>query len=190
MTAALARQLQHSVPADRSQARPLADEAVRIARTLDDPAALASCMLAQHDTLWTPGTGTARAAIAAEIAGLAKQANDQERLAQALLLLATAQLEDGSPAFRAALAEFAYLTQRLRQPRHDYLLRTRQAALALLDGDIDTGERLSPRLPFWASRLARVTPATYACPNGSKLSAPATSRQNCVTWRRRRCAGG
>ena len=143
VTAALARQLQHSVPADRSQARPLADEAVRIARTLDDPAALASCMLAQHDTLWTPGTGTARAAIAAEIAGLAKQANDQERLAQALLLLATAQLEDGSPAFRAALAEYAYLTQRLRQPRHDYLLRTRQAALALLDGDIDTGERLS-----------------------------------------------
>ena len=143
VTAALARQLQHSVPADRPQARPLADEAVRIARTLDDPAALASCMLAQHDTLWTPGTGTARAAIAAEIAGLAKQANDRERLAQALLLLATAQLEEGSPAFRAALAEYAYLTQRLRQPRHDYLLRTRQAALALLDGDIDTGERLS-----------------------------------------------
>jgi hypothetical protein len=143
VTAALARQLQHSVPVDRPQARPLADEAVRIARALDDPATLASCMLAQHDTLWTPGTGTARAAIAAEIADLAKQAGDQERLAQALLLLATAQLEDGSPAFRATLAEYAYLTQRLRQPRHDYLLRTRQAALALLDGDIDTGERLS-----------------------------------------------
>jgi hypothetical protein len=78
-------------------------------------------MLAQHDTLWTLGTGTARAAIAAEIADLARQANDQERLAQALLLLATAQLEDASPAFRATLAEYAYLTERLRQPRHDYL---------------------------------------------------------------------
>ena len=143
VTAALARQLQHSVQADRPRARPLADEAVRIARTLDDPATLASCMLAQHDTLWTPGTGTARAAIAAEIAALAKQANDQERLAQALLLLATARLEDASPAFRATLAEYAYLTERLRQPRQDYLLRTRQAALALLDGDIETGERLS-----------------------------------------------
>ena len=143
VTAALARQLQHSVPADRPQARPLADRAVGIARTLDDPATLASCMLAQHDALWTPGTATARAAIAAEIAGLAKQANDQEGHAQALLLLATAQLENASPAFRATLAEYAYLTERLRQPRHDYLLRTRQAALALLDGDIETGERLS-----------------------------------------------
>jgi hypothetical protein len=85
VTAALARQLQHSVPVDRPQARPLADQAVRIARTLHDPATLASCMLAQHDILWTPGTATARAAIAAEIADLAKQANDQERHAQALL---------------------------------------------------------------------------------------------------------
>ena len=143
VTAALARQLQHSVPADRPRASPLADEAVRIARTLDDPATLAGCLLAQHDTRWTPGTATARAEIAAEIATLARRANDPERHAQALLLSATAQLENASPAFRATLAEYADLTGRLRQPRHDYLLRTRQAALALLDGDIDTGDRLS-----------------------------------------------
>jgi hypothetical protein len=143
VTAALARQLQHSVPADRPQAQPLADEAVTIARTLNDPGTLASCLLAQHDTRWTPGTATAREAIAAEIADLAKQAEDPERQAQALLLSATAQLENGSPAFRATLAQYAHLTEQLRQPRHDYLLRTRQAALALLDGDIDAGERLS-----------------------------------------------
>ncbi|GAA1004007.1 AAA family ATPase [Acrocarpospora pleiomorpha] len=143
VTAALARQLQHSVPADRPRARPLAENAVAIARTLDDPATLASCLLAHHDTLWTPGTATDRAAISAEIAGLAGQAGDQERHAQALLLLATAQLESASAAFRATLAEYRHHTGRLRQPRHDYLLRTRQAALALLDGDIDTGERLS-----------------------------------------------
>jgi tetratricopeptide (TPR) repeat protein len=143
VTAALARQLQHSVPADRPRARPLADKAVSIARTLDDPETLASCLLAQHDVLWTPGTAGARATIAAMIMDLAKKTNDQERQAQALLLSATAQLEDASPAFRASLAEFAYLTQQLHQPRHDYLLRTREAALALLDGDIATGERLS-----------------------------------------------
>lgn len=143
VTAALARQLQHSVPADRPRARPLADRAVGIARALDDPATLAGCLLAQHDTRWTPGTADARAAIASEIAGLARRAGDPEREAQALLLTATAQLESGSPAFRATLAEYAYRTERLRQPRHDYLLRTRQAALALLDGDIEAGERLS-----------------------------------------------
>ena len=60
-----------------------------------------------------------------------------------MLLAATADLELGSPGFRATLAEFSYVTERLRQPRHDYVLRTRQAALALLDGDIETGDRLS-----------------------------------------------
>jgi hypothetical protein len=143
VTGALARQLQHSVPADRPQARPLAARAVTIARTLDDPATLASSLLAQHDTLWTPGTATARAAIAVEIADLARRAGDQERYAQALLLSATAQLENASAAFRATFTEYAHVTQRLRQPRHDYLLHTRRAALALLEGDIATGERLS-----------------------------------------------
>src|SRR4029453_2292943 len=35
------------------------------------------------------------------------------------------------------------VTERLRQPRHDYLLLTRRAALALLHLDIDGGDRLS-----------------------------------------------
>jgi hypothetical protein len=143
VTAALARQLQHSVPTDRPRAGPLAEDAVAIARRIGDPATLASCLLAQHDTLWTPGTAARRAAIANEIAELATRTHDPERRAQALLLSASAQLESGSAGFRATLAEFQYATERLRQPRHDYVLRTRQAALALLDGDLDAGERLS-----------------------------------------------
>jgi hypothetical protein len=143
VTAALARQLQHSVPADRPRARPLADEAVAIARGLDDPATLASCLLAQHDTRWSAGTATDRVAIAAEIAELAVRAADPERHAQALLLTASAHLENSSAAFRAVFSEYRYVTEQLHQPRHDYLLRTRLAALALLDGDLDAGERLS-----------------------------------------------
>jgi hypothetical protein len=41
------------------------------------------------------------------------------------------------------MTEYGYVTERLRQPRHDYLLQTRRAALALLHGDIDGGDRLS-----------------------------------------------
>ncbi|XVU25302.1 ATP-binding protein [Actinoplanes sp. CA-054009] len=142
VTAALARQLQHSVPGERHRAGPYAERAVAIARRLGDPATLARCLLARHDTLWTPGTGAERAGIAAEIAYAARQAGDDERHAQALLLSANAHLENGSAAFRAAFAEYAYVTERLRQPRHDYFLRIRRAALALLDGDLDGGERL------------------------------------------------
>lgn len=143
VTAALARQLQHSVPQDRPRARPLAEEAVALARAVGNPVTLASCLLAHHDVLWTAGTARQRERIAGEIGGLAGRAGDSERQAQALLLTATAQLENGSPAFRATLAEYGYVTERLREPRHDYLLRTRQAALALLDGDIEAGDRLS-----------------------------------------------
>ena len=107
VTAALARQLQHSVPADRPRARPLADEAVARARRLDDPATLASCLLAQHDSLWTPGTAVRRVEIAREITALTRASGDREALAQALLLTATAQLESGSPAFRATFREYA-----------------------------------------------------------------------------------
>ncbi len=145
VTAALARQLQHSVPADRPRAEPLARRAVDIARALTDPDALGSSLLARHDVLWTPGTAAERAEIAAEINGLAGAKGDIERQAQALLLLATAQLELGSPAFRVTLATFEGLSRRLRQPRHDYLVLTRRAAVAILDGDIDAGDRLSER---------------------------------------------
>jgi tetratricopeptide (TPR) repeat protein len=143
--AALARQLQHSIPADRPRAGPLAERAVAIARTLDDPAPLATCLLAHHDVLWTAGTAIRRAAIAREIAELAKRAGDPERRAQGLLLTASAQLESGWSGFRATATEYEHVTRQLRQPRHDYLLQTRLAALALLDGDIDAGDRLSAR---------------------------------------------
>nr|BFE67141.1 hypothetical protein GCM10020092_004420 [Actinoplanes digitatis] len=143
VTAAIARQLQHSVSVDRRQAGPLAERAVAIARGLDDPATLANCLLAQHDTLWTVGTAGPRQAIATEIAELARRTGDSERHAQALLLTATAELESGSAAFRATLSQYRYITERLRQPRQTYNLRIREAALALLDGDIDLGERLA-----------------------------------------------
>ena len=103
VTAALARQLQHSVPADRPRAGPLAEEAVALARDLDDVGTLASCLLAQHDSLWTPGTAVRRVEIAREITALTRTTGDREALAQGLLLTANAQLESGSPEFRATL---------------------------------------------------------------------------------------
>jgi len=143
VSAALARQLQHSIVTDRPRAGPLAQAAVRLARTLDDPTTLASCLLAQHDTLWSPGTADRRIVVSREIVELARRLGDEERLAQALLLAATAELERGSPAFRVTLAEFEQHASALRQPRHDYVVATRRAALALLDGDLERGDELS-----------------------------------------------
>ena len=142
LAASLARELHHSVPAQRPRARPLSEQALALARTLDDPATLAACLLARHDVLWTPGRAGERIAIAREISELAARTGDAERHAEGLLLTANALLEQGSAAFRSALADFLRAADGFRQPRHDYLAMTRRGALALLDGRLDEAERL------------------------------------------------
>ncbi|MGE0295475.1 MAG: AAA family ATPase [Pseudonocardia sp.] len=134
LVAAVARELHHSVPEHRARARPLSEHALGLARRLADPATLATCLLARHDVLWTPGRAAERVGIAREIAELADRAGDAERHAEGLLLTANAMLEAGSPGFRGPLTEFLHATERLGQPRHTYLVLTRRAAVALLDG--------------------------------------------------------
>ncbi len=140
LTAALARELQHSVPGQRHRARPLSERALAIARDLDDAATLGACLLAHHDVLWTVGRARERVAVARQIAAVAARAGDAERHAEGLLLTANALLEDASPAFRPVLDEYLATLERLGQPRHRYLVRTREAALALLDGRLDEAE--------------------------------------------------
>jgi tetratricopeptide (TPR) repeat protein len=142
LTASLARELHHSVPAQRPRARPLSEQAIAMARKLDDPEALAACLLARHDVLWTPGRAAERIGLAQEIAELAQRTGDAERHAEGLLLTGNALLEEGSAAFRAALTDFLYAAERLGQPRHDYLVLTRRGALAMIDGRLDEAEEL------------------------------------------------
>lgn len=134
LVAGLARELHHSVPEHRARAWPLSERALALARALDDPATLATCLLARHDVLWTPGRAEERIGIAREIADLGVRSGDAERHAEGLLLTANALLEAGSPGFRGPLAEFLHVAEGLGQPRHAYLVRTRRAATALLDG--------------------------------------------------------
>ncbi|MDQ4020565.1 MAG: hypothetical protein M3257_02800, partial [Actinomycetota bacterium] len=142
LTASLARELNHSIPAHRPQAWPLSEQALVLARELDDPATLATCLLARHDVLWTPGRAAERIDLAQEIAELAVRTGDTERHAESLLLTATALLESGSAAFRAALTEYLYAAERFGQPRHDYLALTRRGAVAMIDGRLDEAEKL------------------------------------------------
>ena len=141
-TAGLARELHHSVPAQRLRARPLSERALALARTLDDPATLAACLLARHDVLWAPGRAAERIDLAREITQLADRSGDAERRAEGLLLTANGLLEQGSVAFRAVLDSYLHAADSFRQPRHDYLAMTRRGALALIDGRLDDAERL------------------------------------------------
>lgn len=154
VTAQLARELRHSVPQQRARADPLSRQALELASTVDDPTTLASCLLARHDVLWSPGNATARLDLAREITALGARTGDDERRVQGLLLAANALLEGGSPAFRVELAEYLRAAGRLRQPRHDYLVLTRRAALALLDGTVDAGEELVEQAAALGRKIA------------------------------------
>jgi AAA ATPase domain len=142
LTAAMARELQHSVPHDRPRARPLSEQALQLARQAEDPAALLVCLLARHDVLWTPGTAQERLGLARDIATIAERLGDEERRAEGLLLVANALLETGSPAFRPALDAYLASAEAIGQPRFRYLALTRRAALALLDGMLSEATRL------------------------------------------------
>lgn len=144
LTAALARELQHSVPEDRPRAGPLSRRALDLGRNARDPVTLAACLLARHDVLWTPGTADERFGVASEIVAVAHGAGDQEGEAEGLLLLANAQLERGSAAYLPALNSCLDIAERLAQPRHRYTAETRRAALALLGGRLDeAAERIA-----------------------------------------------
>jgi hypothetical protein len=142
LAASLARELHHSVPAQRPRARPLSERALALARALDDSTTVAACLLARHDVLWTTGRAGERIAIAREISELAARTGDAERHAEGLLLTANALLEQGSAAFRSVLTDFLRVADGFRQPRHDYLAMTRRGALALVDGRLDEAEHL------------------------------------------------
>ncbi|MEX0705510.1 MAG: hypothetical protein WD041_02725, partial [Nitriliruptoraceae bacterium] len=142
VTAALARELQHSVDEDRVRAGPLSEQALELGRQADDDETLVACLLARHDALWEPGTGAQRAVLAQEIAEVGARLGDTDRLAEGLILQANGLLESGSAGFRRVLDRWFGLLDTRAEPRDRYMVLTRRAALALLDGDSDAARDL------------------------------------------------
>lgn len=142
LTAALTRELQHSVSGDRARAGPLSERAIALGRRSDDDETLAACLLARHDGLWEPGTGAERARLGHEIAAVGSRLGATDCVAEGLLLEANGLLESGSAGFRPVLARWLGLLDARDEPRDRYMTATRRAALALLDGDSSRAETL------------------------------------------------
>lgn len=142
LTAALARELQHSVAGDRHRAAPLSEEALALGRQSGHDETIAACLLARHDALWGPGTGAERARLGREIGDLGVALGDIDRQVEGLILEANGLLESGDPRFRSVLAEWFDVLAARNEPRDRYMILTRRAALVLLDGDLDRAEAL------------------------------------------------
>ena len=141
--ASLARELHHTWdPAVDERARAVAADAAALARQLDDPATLAFCLLALHDTTWSVGSAAERLPIVAEMLDLARLADDRELLAQAQLLKATALLELGDPSAIPELERYCRLAEDLGHARGRWGALSRRAVASVLAGDLDDAAKL------------------------------------------------
>ena len=141
--ASLARELHHTWdPAVDERARAVAADAAALARQLDDPATLAFCLLALHDTTWSVGSAAERLPIVAEMLDLARVADDRELLAQAQLLKATALLELGDPSAIPELERYCRLAEDLGHARGRWGALSRRAVASLLAGELDDAAKL------------------------------------------------
>jgi tetratricopeptide (TPR) repeat protein len=77
VTARLAVEL-HVLAEAGERRRALTDDAVAMARRLDDPATLAHVLVSAHWSIWTPGTAWERLAIAEEILQLGRRAGNRD----------------------------------------------------------------------------------------------------------------
>ena len=122
---------------------------------------------------------------------LAGRAGDPERHAQALLLSATAQLENGSAAFRAdASPSTPTSPSGCASPATTTCCAPGRPRSRCSTATSTTASGSAPRRPRSARRSATATPATSACRSGWRSSGPAATRPSCARPPPRRCAGG
>ena len=127
------------------QARRLAssEEAIRLARELDDPPTLARVLISTHWGGATADNVSDRLAVADELVGLGEQLGDPETQCWGYLFrfedgISGADLETAEQALSKA-EEFA---EQLRQPAFRYEVLYRRASVALLAGKLDEAEQL------------------------------------------------
>ncbi|MDA0180042.1 AAA family ATPase [Solirubrobacter phytolaccae] len=140
----LAAALRHGPTRERRER--LMDEAILMARRIDDPVTIASALTAAESALHAPHTASARLANAGEIVALAVRAGDREREFDGHEHAFWASWELGDPDRRAReLAEMARVAGELRQPAQQWMLAAARATLALAQGRFDEAPALISR---------------------------------------------
>ena len=121
----------------------LREQAVGMARRLDDPQALLVALHARHGPCWRP-TSSARLANAAELLDVAATVGDQEMafLAHHARLHCLLELCDIA-GVDAELEAMAHLADRIRQPFYRWRTANMRAMRAMLDGRLEEAERLA-----------------------------------------------
>jgi DNA-binding SARP family transcriptional activator len=119
----------------------LSDEALSIARRVDDRAVLADVLLARYFTIGTPGNLDERLSNTTHLLAVAEHLGDKLMMSRALALAFRAAMETGNieDATRCQQAN-EQLAAELRQPVLHHLAALENAGLALLAGRLDEAE--------------------------------------------------
>jgi tetratricopeptide (TPR) repeat protein len=130
-----------SSPNRRDDSAALSQQAVELARALDDPAALAYALGGRYWAIWWPENRHERHPLVKELIDVVEALRDGERMVDAYVMLFQDCNESGRmDEARSALEVFSRLIAELRQPAQAFLGNTTRSLLALLTGDYTTAE--------------------------------------------------
>ena len=122
--------------------RPMAEDAVAMARRCGDPAVLAYALSTLCDAVAGPEHIETRLALAAEMLGLSSRSRDREVELLARRFRVVAYLERGDlGAFDAEVEAYARVAERLRSPLHAWYVPLWRSLRALLGGDWEASRR-------------------------------------------------
>lgn len=128
---------------DKDRPLALSDEALTVARRLDDPATIAYALDSRHVVLWTPDHLEEGSALAEEMLRLGRRSGNREVQLDALGWAITDALERGSlAAVDELIAEHVRIAGELRQPYNLWYSDALQAMRAHLDGRFAEAEEL------------------------------------------------
>jgi tetratricopeptide (TPR) repeat protein len=128
---------------DREPGAALSEQAVAMARRLGDAATLAYALDAHYGAHWWYDNPWQRLDLAAELAAVARESRDGERIAQAHLAQLAVLLELGRiPEAEAVLADLARVADEIRQPSQQWMPAATRGMLALFRGEFAEAEEL------------------------------------------------
>jgi tetratricopeptide (TPR) repeat protein len=146
-----------SSPERFEQSRTLSQQALDLARAIDDPSTLSYALAGRYWATWWPENPEQRRQMAQEMISVAESAGDAERRIDAQLMLYMAYTETGQMTeARAAEEEVRRLANALRQPSQLWLGVAPRALLALLGGDFPLAEELVVRELNWGDPITNV----------------------------------
>jgi hypothetical protein len=120
------------------QSAALSEQAVALARNMDDAATLCYALVGRYGAIYWPDTVDSRYEIATEMLAVAQDAGDTERMIDALTILSFTHADlCRMTEARAEMDNLTRLAQELRQPAQLWLASAARTSYALLAGELD-----------------------------------------------------